>query len=97
MPFLSTAERANPPRSKFFGIVTCPKTGLVELSHPLDQCYQARCHFRLSPLVTNQWQEQMLVRPLREDMHVNKKTLSGGTFPATLEGGVQVLLPTVAT
>jgi hypothetical protein len=39
----------------------------------------------------------MLVCPLGEDMHINKKPLSGGTFPTALEGGIQVLLPVVAT
>jgi hypothetical protein len=41
--------------------------------------------------------EEMFVRPLREIMHINKKTLSGGTLPATLEGGIQVLLLAVVT
>jgi hypothetical protein len=42
-------------------------------------------------------QEEMFVRPLREIMHINKKTLLGGTLPATLEGGIQVLLLAVVT
>jgi hypothetical protein len=38
----------------------------------------------------------MLVRSLGENVHINKKPLSGSTFPATLEGGIQVLLLAVA-
>jgi hypothetical protein len=61
----------NPPKSKLFGIVACPKTGVAELSHPLDQSSQARCYLQLSPLLVNVWQEQMPIHPLRLDVHIN--------------------------
>jgi hypothetical protein len=35
--FLLMVKRANPSKSKLFGVVACPKTGIVEFSHPLDQ------------------------------------------------------------
>jgi hypothetical protein len=87
-------DRVNPLESKLFSAVACPKTGVVEFNHPLDQCSQARCYFKFSSLVIN---EQMLVHPLGENVHINKKPLLGGTLPATPDGGVQVLLLAVAT
>jgi hypothetical protein len=39
----------------------------------------------------------MFVHPLREDVHINKKPLPGGTFRAALEGSIQVLLSMVVT
>jgi hypothetical protein len=30
----------------------------------------------------------MRVHPLKEEVHINKKALSGGTFLAALEGGI---------
>jgi hypothetical protein len=36
--FLSTTLRVNPPKSKFFGAVACPKTDLEEFSHPFHSC-----------------------------------------------------------
>jgi hypothetical protein len=59
--FLAVAERANPPKSKLFGAVACPKTGVMEFSHPLDKCSQARCHLQFSSLIVDMWQQQMLV------------------------------------
>jgi hypothetical protein len=86
---LPTAERANPLKSTFFSVVACLKTGLVELSHPLDQRCQARCYFSPLPaLIINLMRKHMLVLPLWEDVHINKRPLSGGTFPAALEGGI---------
>jgi hypothetical protein len=86
----------NPSKSKFFGAVAYLKTGLVEFSHPLDQHCQLRCHFRFSLLIFNLQREQMLVHPMGEDVHINKKPLSGGAFLAAPKGGVQVFLPMVA-
>jgi hypothetical protein len=31
------------------------------------------------------------------DMHINQEPLSGGAFPAALEEGIEIILPTVAT
>jgi hypothetical protein len=39
----------------------------------------------------------MLVRPLGVSVHVNKEPLSGSTFPAALEDGIQLFLLVVAT
>jgi hypothetical protein len=79
------AKRANPPKSKLFGVVACLKTDIVEFSHPLGQCSQARCSFRFSPLVINKRREQMHVLPLEESVHINKKPLSESTFPVALK------------
>jgi hypothetical protein len=38
----------------------------------------------------------MLVRPLGEDVHINKKPLLGSTFSGAPESGVQVFLAAVA-
>jgi hypothetical protein len=93
--FLLTATWVDPPNGKFFGAVTCPKPGLTEFSHPLDQCLQARSKFRLLSLIINlQWKE-MLVCPLRFIMYINMEPLLGGAFPAALERGVQILIPTM--
>jgi hypothetical protein len=48
---ISVAKRVNPPKSKLFDAVACPKTSVMELSHSLDQSGLARCHLQLSPLV----------------------------------------------
>jgi hypothetical protein len=45
------AEGANSPKSKFFGAVARLESGLVEFSHPLDQCSQMWRHLRFAPLV----------------------------------------------
>jgi hypothetical protein len=47
-----TVERVNPPKSKFFSTVACPKTGVTEFSHPLNQSGQAWCHLQLSCLLS---------------------------------------------
>jgi hypothetical protein len=39
----------------------------------------------------------MLVRPLRRNMHVNKKPSPVGTPLATFEGRIKVTIPTIAT
>jgi hypothetical protein len=82
------AERVNPPKSKFFGAVACPKTGLAEFSHLLGQRCQSWCYFRLPLLIINLQWKHMLICPLGEDVHINKKPLSGGTFAVALEGGI---------
>jgi hypothetical protein len=38
----------------------------------------------------------MLVRPLGENVHINLEPLQGATFPAALEGGIQIVLAMVA-
>jgi hypothetical protein len=70
-------------------------TSVTKFNHPLDQCSQKHCYFRFSPLVINEQWKKMHVHPLGENVHINKKPFSGGTFPVALEGGFQVLLPTV--
>jgi hypothetical protein len=52
--------------------------------------------FQVPLLIINLWWKQMLVRLLGEDVHIDKKPLSGGTIPAALEGSIKVLLPMVA-
>jgi hypothetical protein len=65
------AKEANPLMGEFLGAMTHPKTGVVEFSYPLDQSGQMWCHLQLSPLIVNERWEQMHVRPLRLDMHIN--------------------------
>jgi hypothetical protein len=94
--FLPTAKGVNPSKGKLFDIVTCLKSGLVEFSHPLDQCLQARCHLRFVPLILNLRWKEMLVRPLGFGIYANMEPLSGGTFLAAPECSVQVFLLAVA-
>jgi hypothetical protein len=47
------------------------KTDVVEFSYSLDQSGQARCHLWLSPLIIDEWWEQMHVRPLWLDKHID--------------------------
>jgi hypothetical protein len=89
---IPVAKRVILSKSKLFSAVACPKTNVAEFSHPLDQCGQTRCYFRFSPLVINKLWKQMLVHPLGENVHINKKPLLGSTFLAALKGGIQVLL-----
>jgi hypothetical protein len=37
MPADPSADGVNPPKSKLFSVVACPKTGVAEFSHPLNQ------------------------------------------------------------
>jgi hypothetical protein len=94
--FLPTVKRVNPPKCKLFEAVTRSKTGLAEFNYPIDQCLQAWCHLRFSPLINNHGREKMLVCTLGISVHINKEPLLGGTFPAALESGIQVLLLVVA-
>jgi hypothetical protein len=86
----------NPPKSKLFDAVACPKTGVVQFNHPLDQSGQARCHLLLSPLVIDKRWEQMSVRLLRGNKHINQEPPLGRTPLGALEGGINVSLPTAA-
>jgi hypothetical protein len=90
------AEGANPPKSKFFDAVACLKTSVTELSHPFDQGSQVRCHLRLSPLVLDEQREQMFVRPLRLNVHIDKEPPLGSTFLASFERSLDVVHPAVA-
>jgi hypothetical protein len=87
----------NPLKSRFFDAMACPKTSVVELSHPFDQSGQTQGHLRLSSLVVNKQWKQMLVHPLRKNMHVNKKASPRGTPLATFEGRIKVTFPAIAT
>jgi hypothetical protein len=69
--FLLMAKGANPPEGKFLGAVTCLETSVMEFSYLLDQSGQAWCHLWLSPLIIDEWWEQMPVHPLRLDVHIN--------------------------
>jgi hypothetical protein len=46
-------------------------------------------------LIIDEWREQMSVRPLRGDMHINQKLSLGRTPSGAFEGGIDVLLSTV--
>jgi hypothetical protein len=47
-------------------------------------------------LIINMRWKEMFVCPLGFNMNTNMEPLSGGAFPATLELGVQILIPTMA-
>jgi hypothetical protein len=87
----------DPPKNKFFSAVACPKTDVMELSHPLDQSGQARCHLWLPPLVVNERREQMSVHPLRVNVHMNQEPPLGRISLGALEGGIDIFLSMVAT
>jgi hypothetical protein len=65
------AKGANLSVGKVLGAMTRLKTGVVEFSYSLDQSGQARCHLWLSPLIIDEWWEQMHVRPLWLDKHID--------------------------
>jgi hypothetical protein len=91
------SKRANLSKSKFFGIMACPKTGITEFRRPFDQGSQTRCHLRLSPLIIDEWRKQMSVHPLRGNVYINQEPPSGGTPPRALEGGIDVVLLVAVT
>jgi hypothetical protein len=82
------AEMVNPPKSKLFGTVACPKTYIMEFNHPLDHCSQARCHLWFSLVIIDMWQQQILVQSLGGNVHINQEPLPGGAFLAALEKGI---------
>jgi hypothetical protein len=69
----------NPPKSKLFDAVACPKTGVVQFNHPLDQSGQSRCHLLLSPLIIDKRWEQMSIRLLRGNKYINQEPPLGRT------------------
>jgi hypothetical protein len=86
---LTTPERMNPLKSKFFSAVACPKTGLVEFSHPINQrLLHAWCHFRLPLLIINMRRKEVLVRPLGSGVHANEEPLLRSAFLAAPKGGI---------
>jgi hypothetical protein len=68
---LPMAKGANPSKSEFLGVVTCPKTDDVEISYPLDQSEQARCHLRSPSILIDKRGVQLHVCPSRLNMHIN--------------------------
>jgi hypothetical protein len=63
----------------------------------LGQRSQAIGHRWFGPLILDSWREQKLVDLRRLIMHIYKNPLLLGTFPTTLEGGIDVFIPTVAS
>jgi hypothetical protein len=82
--FLSVGEWVDLLKGKLFDAVTRLKTSLVEFSHPLDQCSQARCHLKFLSLFFNMRQKEMFVRSLGFDVYVNVKPLLGAPFQLSL-------------
>jgi hypothetical protein len=80
---LPSVELANPSKNIFFG-------------HTLHQCLRVRRHLRCFPLITDQWQKQLLVGPLGGDGQVHMVLPLGRAFPAGLEGSLWVLVPMIA-
>jgi hypothetical protein len=91
-----TAEREDPTKNKLSIAVASLKPNPMELSHPLYQRLQVRHLFRILPLIDDQQQKKMLVRPLGHVTQIDVEPSSGGAFPIAPEGDLHVLLPVVA-
>jgi hypothetical protein len=87
----------NPPKIEFFDIVTRLEVGLAQFGNTLGQRSQAIDHRWFWPLILDNWREQKLVDPRGLIMHIYKNPLLLGTFPAALEGGLDVFIPAVAS
>jgi hypothetical protein len=94
---IPVAKGANPPKSKLFGMVACPKTSITKFSHPFDQRDQARCHLRLSLLVINKRWEQMSIHPFRENMHIKQEPPLRRTSSEAFEGGINISFSPMTT
>jgi hypothetical protein len=95
--FLPVTEGANPPKIEFFDTVARLEAGLAQFGNTLGQRSQAIDHRWFRPLILDSWREQKLVDPRRLIMHIHKNPLLLGTLPATLEGGLDVFIPAVAS
>jgi hypothetical protein len=95
--FLPTAEGANPSMGKFLDAVTHPKIDGAEFGYPLYQSDQARCHIRFPSLLIDKRGVQLLVHPLRLDMHINQESLRLRTLPQAPEGSINVFMNAVMT
>jgi hypothetical protein len=89
------AKGVNPPKGKFLGAVTRPKTNGTEFNYPLDQSGHARCHLRFPSLLINKWGVQLPIRPLRLDIHINQEPLHLRTPPRALKGSIDVVVNAV--
>jgi hypothetical protein len=85
----------NLPKGKFLDTVIRPKTSGTEFSYPLDQSDQTRCHLRFPVLLMDKRGVQLLVHPLRLDIHINQEPLRLRTPPRALEGSIDVFVNAV--
>jgi hypothetical protein len=81
---------------KLFDAVACLKAGPTEFSNALDQSRQACSHQWIFPLILEDQRIQKPVLPWCWRMHIDQQPSELGVFPAAFEGGLDVLLPTVA-
>ena len=87
----------NPSNVEFFDVVARLEAGLAQFSNTLGQRSQAIGHRWFRPLILDSWREQKLIDPLGLIMHIHKNSVLLGTLPATLEGGLDVSIPAVAS
>jgi hypothetical protein len=92
---LLVAEWVDSPKDELFGVVTRLKLSPMEFGNQLHQRLQTTWFFQSLPFICDQWRKAVLVRPLGRIIEIDVKP-SGGAFPATLEGYIQVLHPAVA-
>jgi hypothetical protein len=86
------AEWADLTKNEFFGAVTCLKVGLAEFGYPLHQHLQTRRLLWSLSLILDQWQKEVLVRPLGCIGQIKMEPPSRGDFPASPEVGLRVLI-----
>jgi hypothetical protein len=82
------AERADSLENELFSIVACLEPGPIEFRHPLYQRLQARCFFRILPLILDQQRKKMLAWPLGRVTKVDMEPPSEGAFLAVTENNL---------
>jgi hypothetical protein len=95
--FLPVTEGVNPPKVEFFDVVARLEAGLTLFDNTLGQRSQVIGHRWFWLLILDSSREQKLVDPRRLIMHIYKNPLLLDTFPAALEGGLDVFIPAVAS
>jgi hypothetical protein len=95
--FLPAAEGVNPPEIELFDAMARLEAGLAQFGNVLGQRSQAIGHRWFRPLILDSWREQKLIDPLWLIMHIHKNSILLGTLPATIEGGLDVFIPAVAS
>jgi hypothetical protein len=96
-PVSSYDRGSNPPKIELFNAVARLGAGLAQFGNMLGQRNQAIGHRWFRPLILDNWLEQNLVDPRGLIMHIHKNPFLLGTLPAALEGGLDVLIPVVAS
>jgi hypothetical protein len=95
--FHPATEEANPPKIEFFDAVACLEASLAQFDNTPGQRSQAIGQRWFRPLILDSWREQKLVDPRGLIMHICKNPLLLGTLLASLEGGLDVFIPAIAS